>query len=199
MWKPYLKVVAKKAGHALHILDRFHIAMHMSAAIDRERRSEVHDLRRQGRQPWLTKARWILLKGPDHRTPEERTRLTDLLRHNLKAVRATLLREAFEPFWGYRSVDWAGAFLDEWCVQVMRSQIEPMKKVARMLRRQRPLLLNWFRARGQISAASVEGLNNKAKLTTRKAYGFRSYRCLEIALYHTLGQLPEPEVTHRFC
>src|SRR5262249_2294517 len=59
--------------------------------------------------------------------------------------------------------------------------------------------LNWFRARGEISAAIVEGFNNKAKLTTRKAYGFRSYRCLEIALYHTLGQLPEPEATHRFC
>ena len=59
--------------------------------------------------------------------------------------------------------------------------------------------LNWFRARGEISAAIVEGFNNKAKLTTRKAYGFRSYRCLEIALYHTLGQLPESETTHRFC
>ena len=53
--------------------------------------------------------------------------------------------------------------------------------------------MNWFRARGEISAAIVEGFNNKAKLTTRKAYGFRSYRCLEIALYHTLGQLPESE------
>jgi len=35
--------------------------------------------------------------------------------------------------------------------------------------------------------------------STRKAYGFRSYRCIEIALYHPLGQLPEPKVTHRFC
>ena len=110
-----------------------------------------------------------------------------------------LLREWFDHFWHYRSVEWAGAFLDEWCVQVMRSRIEPMKKVARMLRRHRPLILNWFRARGEISAAIVEGFNNKAKLTARKAYGFRSYRCLEIALYHTLGQLPEPEATHRFC
>ena len=199
LWKPYLKVVAKKAGHALHILDRFHIAQHMSTAIDQVRRAEVHDLRRRGRQPLLTKARWLLLKHRENQTREERTRLRDLVRHNLRAVRAMLLRETFEPFWEYRSVDWAGAFLDEWCVQVMRSRIEPMKKVARMLRRHRPLLLNWFRARGQISAAAVEGLNNKAKLTTRKAYGFRSYRCLEIALYHTLGQLPEPEVTHRFC
>ena len=105
----------------------------------------------------------------------------------------------FDSFWSYTSAFWAGTFLDQWCTRAMRSQIAPMKKVARMLRRHRPLILNWFRARGQISAGSVEGLNNKAKLTTRKAYGFRSYRCLEIALYHTLGQLPEPETTHRFC
>jgi transposase len=199
MWKPYLKVVAKKAGHALHILDRFHIAKHLSEAIDQVRRAEVHALRRQGRQPVLTKTRWLLLKRREHQTREQRTRLRELVQLNLRAVRAMLLRETFDPFWTYRSVDWAGAFLDEWCVQVMRSRLEPMKKVARMLRRHRPLLLNWFRARGEISSAVVEGFNNKAKLTTRKAYGFRSYRCVEIALYHTLGQLPEPETTHRFC
>jgi transposase len=74
-----------------------------------------------------------------------------------------------------------------------------MKRVARMLRNHRPLLLNWFRARGEISAAAVEGLNNKLKVTTRKAYGFRTFRALQIALYHALGHLPEPKVTHRFC
>jgi hypothetical protein len=100
-----------------------------------------------------------------------------------------LLREWFDDFWHDRSFDWAGAFLDEWCVQVMRSRLEPMKKVARMLRRHRPLLLNWFRARGQISAAIVEGFNNTAKLTTRKAYGFRSYRCLERPVPH-VGSAP---------
>ena len=199
MWKPYLKVVAKKAGHALHILDRFHIAKHMSEAIDQVRRAEVRSLRQRGRQPLLTKARWVLLKRRENQTRDQRARLRELLQHNLRAVRAMLLREWFDDFWHYRSLDWAGAFLDEWCVQVMRSRIEPMKKVAQMLRRHRPLLLNWFRARGEISAAIVEGFNNKAKLTTRKAYGFRSYRCLEIALYHTLGQLTVPEATHRFC
>ena len=83
--------------------------------------------------------------------------------------------------------------------QTMRSQIEPMKKVARMLRAHRELLLNWFRAKKQISSGVVEGFNNKAKLTTRKAYGFRTVRAAEVALYHTLGALPEPESTHRFC
>ena len=199
MWQPYLKVVARKTGQALHILDRFHIATHMSEAIDQVRRAEVRSLRERGRQPLLTRARWVLLKRRANHTREQRARLRELVQHNLRAVRAMLLREWFDDFWHYRSLDWAGAFLDEWCVQVMRSRLEPMKNVARMLRRRRELLLNWFRARGAISAAIVEGFNNKAKLTTRKAYGFRSYRCLEIALYHTLGHLPEPEATHRFC
>ena len=82
----------------------------------------------------------------------------------------------------------------------MRSKIEPMKKIVRSLREHRDLILNWFRAKGTVSSGSVEGLNNKAKLTMRKAYGFRtSYEAIEIALYHTLGDLPEPQFTHEFC
>jgi len=73
-----------------------------------------------------------------------------------------------------------------------------MKKVARMLRGHRQLLLNGFRARKQFSCGVVEGLKNKAKLTTRKAYGFRTFRMLELALFHALGDLPEPKSTHRF-
>jgi transposase len=199
MWKPYLKVIAKKAGHALHILDRFHIAKQMGDAVDEVRRQEVSELRRRGRPAFLTHARWVLLRRRENRTPADRTKLKDLVRHNLKAVRAMLLREDFDHFWTYRSTTWAAAFLETWCTRAQRSRIAPMQRVARMLRRHRPRLLNWFEAQGEISAGAVEGLNNKAKLTTRKAYGFRSYRCLEIALYHTLGRLPEPEVTHRFC
>jgi transposase len=81
----------------------------------------------------------------------------------------------------------------------MRSKFEPMKKMARTLRAHRPLLLNWFRAKGAVSAGTVEGFNNQAKLTLRKAYGFRTCRAMEIAWYHALGALPEPRVTHRFC
>ena len=199
MWQPYLKVIAKKAGHALHILDRFHIALNMNTATDTVRRAEVRELKQRGRPAWLTKTRWLLLRRRANRTDADHGRLRDLLRLNLKAVRCMLLREDFEPFWHYRSAYWAGVFLDRWCTQVMRSRIEPMKKVARMLRRHRALLLNWRKARGQIAGAAVEGLNNKAKLTTKKAYGFRTYRCLETALYHTLGDLPEPDAAHRFC
>jgi transposase len=81
----------------------------------------------------------------------------------------------------------------------MLSRLPPMKKVAKMLRNHRGLLLNWFRAKGEIALGYVEGFNNKAKATTKRSYGFRSFDVLKIALYHALGDLPEPNVTHRFC
>ena len=109
-----------------------------------------------------------------------------------------LLKEDFQQFWQYNSPAWAAKLLDDWCDQVMRSRIEPMKKIAKTLRGHRQLILNYFRARKQFSSGVVEGLNNKAKLTMRKAYGFRTFRITEIALYHALGNLPQPHAAHRF-
>ena len=195
MWKPYLKVIAKKAGDAIHILDRFHIMVHLGKAIDEVRAKEVKE---KGCDPVLTKSRWLLLKRPENLTGQQGAKLAELVKHNLKTIRSYLLKEEFQLFWAYKSPYWAGRFLDNWCEKTMRSRIEPMKRVARMLKNHRPLLLNWFRAKGQFSSGIVEGLNNKAKLTTRKAYGFRTYHSTEIALYHALGNLPVPESTHKF-
>ena len=199
MWKPYLRVIAKKAAQAVHVLDRFHIAMHMNKAIDEVRAKETRELKAKGLFPILTHSRWCLLKRPENLTPKQEIKLSDLLRYNLKAVRSYLLKEDFQFFWDYVRPYYAGVFLDRWCKRTMLSKIEPMKKVARMLRSHRELLLNWFRAKGTISSGAIEGLNNKLKVTTRKSYGFRTFRATEVALYHTLGALPEPEWTHRFC
>lgn len=198
MWKAYLKVIAKKAGQAVHILDRFHIAAHLNKAIDEVRAGEARELKAKGYEPVLKGSRWWFLKRPVNLTVKEVEKLADVLRYNLRTVRAYLLKEEFQFFWDYQSAGWAGRFMDQWCTKVMRSRIEPMKKVAKMLRSHRGLILNWFRAKKEFSSGVVEGLNNKAKLTTKKAYGFRTFRCLEIALYHTLGNLPEPKFTHRF-
>lgn len=201
MWRPYLKVIAKKAAQAVHVLDRFHIMAKMNKAIDEVRAKEARELKAKGMGQVLKGARWTLLKRPENRTPAQEVKLSELVRYNLRAVRSHLLREDFQFFWSYVSPFWAGTFLDRWCRRVMRSRIEPMKKIARSLRVHTPLILNWFRARGLISTGAVEGMNNKLKVITRRAFGFRTYRATEVALYHTLGDLPDPahQLTHRFC
>lgn len=199
MWRPYLRVLRKKAASAVHVLDRFHIMAHLSTAIDEVRADEARRMRQDGYEPVLKHSRWCLLKRPENLTEKQEAKLADLLRYNLRSVRAYLLKEDFQGFWEYVSPTWAGKYLERWCTRAMRSQLEPMKRVARMLRRHQPLVLNWFRAKGTVSAGTVEGLNGKAKVTTRRAYGFRTFRAAEVALYHTLGDLPEPEAAHEFC
>jgi transposase len=198
MWEPYLKVIRERCSQALHILDRFHIVAKMNTALDEVRAGESRRMASEGRTPLLKKSRWLLLKREENLKTEQRFRLRDLLRYNLKTVRAYLLKEAFQQLWEYNSPVWAAKFLDEWCRQTMRSRIEPMKKIARSLRKHRELILNYFRAHKLLSSGVVEGLNNKAKVTMRKSYGFRTFRALELALYHSLGKLPEPDSTHDF-
>jgi transposase len=199
MWAPYLKVIKKKARNALNILDRFHIMKKFNEAIDEVRRQEVRELQETGQETVLINGRWILLKRTKNLTERQVVRLKELLKTNLTSIKAYLMREDFQRFWTYQMPAWADKFLEDWANRTMHSNIEPMKKVARMLRSHKELILNWFRAEGGLSSGIVEGLNNKAKLTIRKAYGYRTMKHLQIALYHTLGDLPEPEISHRFC
>lgn len=198
MWKPYLKVIAQQATQAIHILDRFHVMQKLSKAIDEVRAGEARQMKADGYEEVLKHSRWCLLKRPENLTDRQTVKLAELLKYNLKSVRAYLIKEDFQRFWQYVSPHWAGKFLDQWSTRTMRSQLEPMKKVARTIRQHRELLLNWFRAKGTLSSGVVEGLNNKVKLTTRKSYGFRTYNAIEITLYHNLAKLPELEFTHKF-
>ncbi len=199
MWRAYLEVIAEQAPQAVHVLDRFHIMKLMNKAIDEVRREEVKRLKQDGYEPILKNSRWCLLKRLENMTKKQTVKLTELMRYNLQSMRAKLSRDDFQRFWDYESVGWAAKFLEEWCSRTMRSKIEPMKKVARTLRSHKELLLNWFRADGELSSGVVEGFNNKAKLAMRKAYGFRTYEAIQHALYHQLGALPTPEMTHEFA
>jgi transposase len=199
MWRPYLNVIANMLGEAIHVLDRFHVMHQFGKALDEVRAAEVKRLERDGYEPVLQKSRWCLLKRPENLTDQQTVKLSEVLKYNLRTVRAYLLREEFQRLWEYTSATWAGRFLDEWTGRATRSRLEPIKKIARSIRTHRPLILNWFRARGEVSAGAVEGLNNKVKLVTRKSYGFRTPEVARMALLHSLGRLPEPKRTHRFC
>lgn len=198
MWKPYLKLIAERASNAFNILDRFHIAQKLNEAIDDVRASETKALVKKGLDVVLKHSRWCFIKNPENLTDKQKVKLKDLLNCNLKTIRAYLLKEDFQNFWTYRSPIWAGKFLDQWCTQVMRSKLDPMKKVAKTIRKHKVLILNWFEAKNEISLGAVEGQNNKAKVVIRKSYGFRTAEVLQISLYHKLGKLPVPELAHEY-
>src|SRR5207248_1710545 len=96
MWEPYLKVIREKCSEALHILDRFHIVAKLNKALDEVRAGESRRIASEGGVPVLKKSRWLLLKREENLKTEQRFLLRDLLRYNLKTVRAYLLKEAFQ-------------------------------------------------------------------------------------------------------
>jgi transposase len=200
MWRPYLKVIAKKAPQALNILDRFHIVSHLTKAVNQVRVDEVKRLKEEGYDETILRhTKYCFLKNPENLTPKQETKLEDVLGYDLKSVRAYLLKESFQLFWKYSSPYWAEWYLEKWCKRAMRSRLEPIKKFVKTIRSHQPLIMNWFKAKKAYSSGIVEGMNRHVNLVTRKAFGFRSYEVLKIALFHAMGALPEPKSTHRFC
>ena len=198
IWKAYLNVIAKRLPVAVHLLDRFHIMQHFSKALDKVRAEEARRLKEEGKDPVLCKSRWCFLKRKENLTDTQSLKLSELLEMNLRTIRAYLLKEDFQRFWNYTYPAWAEQFLQRWCFRTMRSNIEPMKDIAKMLRRHQELILNWFRARKQFNNGIVEGLNLKWNLTVRKAFGFRTFNALQMDSFHQLDELPEPQFTHEF-
>ena len=199
MWPAYLKVIKKKAPQALNILDRYHIVAKLNDAVNDVRKEEVKSLKKEGYEPVLKNSKYCFLKREENLTENQSIKLKELLQYDLKTIRAHLLKESFQAFWEYSSPYWAERYLRLWCTRAMRSKLDPLKKFVRTVRKHQPLMMNWFKAKKAYSSGTVEGLNRRINLVTRRAYGYKSYDVLEIALFHTMGALPEPKMTHRFC
>lgn len=198
MWKAYLKVIKERLSKAVHILDRFHIVKLLNEAVDRVRRHEASQLRKQG-VDLLKGLKYVFLKRPENLTEKQEASLLGVISKRwLCSVRAYLWKEKFQMFWEYTSAYHAQRYLRRWCKGAMRSRLEPLKKFVGTIRAHEGLIMNWFKAEKMFSSGAVEGMNRKVNLITRKAYGYRNLEVLKVALFHTLGNLPQPEITHRF-
>ena len=199
LWQAYVTVIAKQLPQSVHLLDRFHVVQHLNQAVDQLRRNESATVGRKtmaGQR--LKHMRWSLLKRGTRVLGKAREKLQALIRTHSQTARGYVLKETFMHFWTYRHPTWARAFLVQWIRRAKRSRLAPIIKVARMLEQHQPLLLNWIRCHREVRTGAVEGFNNKARVVTKRAYGYRTYETLELALYHNLAQLPQPEVTHKF-
>ena len=171
MWRPYFDVVKQYAPDAIIVFDKFHIVSHLMSAVDQVRRDEIREKGKDHKE-LVTHTRFIWLKNPWNLTDKQKGRLSTLEKLNLKINRAYLLKESFRQFWNYRTQGWATRFLKKWFWWATHSRLKPMRDFAWMLRRHEHGLLNYFKLR--IDNGMVEGLNNKAKVVSHRAYGYRS-------------------------
>ena len=117
---------------------------------------------------------------------------------NLTTVKAYLLVEQFEQFWKYKSPCWAGKYLEQWCDEVTKSNIQELEPCVKMLKSHKDLLLNYFKANKEYNSGIVEGLNRNINLSIRQAYGFRTFNVAQTCLFHQYGKLSEESFTHKF-
>jgi transposase len=95
---------------ALNVLDRFHIVKKLGEAGNEVRRQEARKLAAEGYEPILRNSRYCFLKRPRNFTVRQATKLGDLLKYDLKTVRAWMLKESFNAFWQYHSPQERGNF-----------------------------------------------------------------------------------------
>jgi transposase len=195
MWMPYIKVIEEKAPKAILVFDKFHIIRHLMQAVDQVRRDEIKEKGKE-HKILMKNTRYIWLKNPWNLTDKQSDRLGSLEKLNLKINRAYLLKESFRHLWSYKTTGWASKYLNKWFWWATHSRLKPMRDFAWIIRRHEDNILSYFKL--PIHNGTVEGLNNKAKVVSRRAYGFRSAKNYILNLYHCLADLPWPKLLHTF-
>jgi len=188
MWKAYANTVRRRAPQARIVFDRFHVVPHLKQAVDEVRRSLWRKL--QGALAQAVKgARFVLLKNPWNLTPKQKRQLSVRVRTNSPLSRAYYLKEDFQRFWDYVSQGWAEKHLQQWLWWARHSRLEPFKEFARMIADHRDGILAWTSLR--VTNGALEGMNNKVKLVSHRAFGFRKVDNYKTAIYHVCGNLPD--------
>jgi transposase len=175
-----------EAPNAAIVHDKFHVSQMLNEAVDRVRRGEHHQFKKQG-DDRLTGSRQLWLYNPENLEDFRFEKFQELLQENLKTSRAWMHKENFRGFWEMESVWEAEGYFKRWYASAIRSRLEPIKKVARSLKAHLSGLLNYFLY--PITTAVTEGLNSKIQQIKANARGFRSFANYRTRILFFCGKL----------
>ena len=195
MWPAYIGSV-REHTEALIAFDRFHVAQHLGAAVDQVRRSENRALRQQG-DDRLLKTRYLWLTRRGNMTQRQRRAFTPLRRSSLRVARAWAIKELATRLWDYRSRGWAVRMWRRWYGWAIRSRLEPIKKVARMIKRHWDGVIDAVLTK--VTNARSEATNAKIQWIKRLGCGYRNRERFRNAISFHLGGLdlyPDAVATH---
>jgi transposase len=188
MWAPYIASTREYVPDADRkiVFDKFHVAKHLGDAVDQVRRQENKALRAEGDDRLVkTKYRW--LQNPDWMSREQWRTFAPLRNSVLKVARAWAIKESAMGLWGYVSRGWATRMWRRWYSWAIRSRLEPVKRVARMIKRHWEGVIN--AATTDVTNARSEAMNSKIQWIKRQACGFRNRARFRNAIYFHLGGL----------
>jgi transposase len=188
MWAPYIAATRAFVPDADEkiVFDKFHIAKHLGDAVDRVRRQENRELRAEGDNR-LVKTKYDWLRNPDNMSSDHWREFSPLRTSCLKVARAWAIKESAMLLWGYVRRGWAERMWRRWHGWAIRSRLEPIKRVARMIKNHWEGVIN--AATSNVTNARAEGINSKIQWIKRMASGYRNRENFRNAIYFHLGGL----------
>lgn len=194
MWPAFTNSVKANAEQAEIVHDRFHISKHLNEAVDQVRRQEHKTLTKQG-DDRLKGSKQLWLFNPENMSEDRWLEFETIKNQQLKTARAWAIKEQFRWFWEYRYAGNARKFFHRWYGWATRSRLQPIIKVAKMIKRHETNILSYFRHR--ITNAMSEGFNSRIQSIKSQARGFRAFRNYRTRILFYCGKLHlTPEITH---
>jgi len=175
MWPAFIRGITENFPNAQITFDKFHVIAHASDAISEMRRRE------QKLDPRLKGLRWTLLKDRSKLSRAQRSDLDALLVHmtSNRTARAWLYREQLREILTRKQPNVVRILLRQWCTNVLRSKVEPMKEVAALIRKHFEGILAWVTSR-QTNNGFLEAINGLFQAAKRKARGYVRFRTIRI-------------------
>jgi transposase len=179
----FINGVTKHLPKARITFDKFHVVAHASSAVDQMRRLE------QRTDPSLKGLRWTLLKDRDRLSDQGRADLDALIARaaSKRTARAWLYREHLCDILDRKQINVVSAMLKQWCSNVLRSKVEPMKEVASMIRKHFDGIVAWTQTRQ--TNGFIEALNGLFQAAKRKARGYTRFHTMRTVLFIIAGKL----------
>ncbi|QEG41371.1 ISL3 family transposase [Roseimaritima ulvae] len=193
-WQAFRNSIVKQVPQAKIVHDHFHISQYLGEAVDLVRRRENKLLRSEGIND-LTGTRQLWLYNEETLDDATQKQIEDIRQVAIKTARAWGIKEMFRDFWTYRSGAWAKKFFDRWYAWAIRSKLDPIKKVARMLKKHLAGLLAYFEY--SITNAKSEAFNGRVQAIKSAARGFRNFENYRTRILFYCGALKmEPDFSH---
>lgn len=188
MWEAFIQSTQEHIPNAKDkiVFDKFHVVKHLNEAVDKVRRSEHKALLGQGDSP-LTGTKYLWLKNPENFTRDDSKDFSSLRESHLKTARAWAIKQTVMELWGYTYVGAARRFFDKWYSWAIRSRLDPIKKVARMMKERLENILTHLKER--VTNALAEGINSMIQWIKYTARGFRNRQNFKTAILFHLGGL----------
>jgi transposase len=179
----FISGVSQHLPNARITFDKFHIIGHASAAVDKMRRIE------QKTDKSLKGMRWTLLKDSARLKPEAAADLDALIAKMTvkRTARAWSYKEQLREILERKQINVVRAMLAHWCNCVMRSKVEPMKEVAKMIRTHLEGIVAWAQTRQ--TNGFLEAINGLFQASKRRARGFTRLATIRTVIFLIAGKL----------